>query len=780
MNSYYIKNYKNSISNKESIIMGEKYRITLLTDNLVRLEYNKKGKFEDRPTQKVINRKFEKPNFTIYQTETLIQIVTPFYKIDYVKNKNFNKNKLDLTDNVKISILNSEKTWSYNKKNKKEYISIAYSLDNYPNNIKRNKGLYSKTGFAVLDDTNSKVLTETGELKERDNKELDIYVFIYGKDFSKCINDYFKITGYPKLLPRYAYDNWWYKNDDYDKLEIINLVNKFRENNISISTILMGNFWHNEGDLMFFKNKLDITNLTNILNGTNIHMGVTLNPEEEIKKDTGTYQVLEKDNIINKNTKLLPFSNETQNIYTNYIIKNIIANKMEVINIDYNNIKDKNTLDILVRKIKDSYKLYYNKRNIVISRNHEYSPHTDTLIITGKTKVDWDTLKIIPEYISSSSNMGISYITTPIGGFSDGIENFELYIRYIELGTFLPVQLLASDQGKYYKREPWKWDISQLEIIEKYLKLRTMLIPYIYSESFNYHKYGSPIIQPLYYKYPKIYEDKLYKNEYYFGSELLICPITKKKNELIDRTVQKIFIPEGIWYNMLDGKKYIGNKYYDEFYQEEDYPVFCKAGSIIPLSLDNNSNTPINLELNIYPGANGEYNLYEDDGISYDYETANYAITNIKYTYTEDCYQLSIEPSNNIGILPSLRNYYIKFKNTRKENITVRKDNIDIQFEYLEKKSDLILIIKNVGRSEKLNITLTGKNLESSPIQVINDDIKKLLISMKLETELKDEIDKILFSNETIKDKKKKIKKLRIEPKFKNLFIGLLNYIKKV
>ena len=80
--SHYVKNYKDTISNKESIIQGKKYRFTILTERLVRLEYSPTGVFEDKPTQRVISRKFKKPNFTISQSEMLIQIITSYFTLD--------------------------------------------------------------------------------------------------------------------------------------------------------------------------------------------------------------------------------------------------------------------------------------------------------------------------------------------------------------------------------------------------------------------------------------------------------------------------------------------------------------------------------------------------------------------------------------------------------------------------------------------------------------------------------------------------------------------------
>lgn len=104
-------------------------------------------------------------------------------------------------------------------------------------------------------------------------------------------------------------------------------------------------------------------------------------------------------------------------------------------------------------------------------------------------------------------------------------------------------------RGPYYKREPWLWDVKTENIAAEYLRLRHRLIPYLYTEAYNYTKAGTPLIQPFYYNYLWVYDDELYKNQYYFGSQLLVCPILNKKDVTMNRTVHRFFIPDGIWYD---------------------------------------------------------------------------------------------------------------------------------------------------------------------------------------------------------------------------------------
>ena len=783
--TYYVKNYKDAISNKDTIIKGKNYRFTVLTDRLIRLEYSPSGTFEDRPTQRVIFRKFPKPNFTCSQSEMLLQIITSYFTLDYVKEKHFDSGKLTPGSNLKITLLNSEHIWYYKHPEARNFGTVNYSLDDFKGKLKLSKGLYSTDGFAVVDDSDSLVLTENGNFIPRENKELDIYVFMYRKDLGLCLQDYYNLTGYPEMLPRYAFGNWWYKDEKYSNNDILDIINKFRENNIPLSVFMLGNKWHKENDIAFFDDTiLDPNTLKNNLNANNTKLALTIRPNESIKENTNTYNTISQQMTINtKDLSLLPLDNNKLNIYTNYVIRNFLNKGIDAFNLNYNNVKDKNTLAILTHYHHATSEMVLNRRGVVLARNHTFAPHRNTILITGKTKVDWNTLSILPEYYSSASNYGLSYVTSPIGGYYGGIENFELYIRYIQLGTFSTILLLASDGGKYYKREPWRWNLSQQEIIKKYLSLKNMLIPYLYTEAYIYHKSGSPIIQPLYYKYPKIYDEPTYRNQYFYGSAMLVCPITKKKNELINRTVQKIFIPEGIWYDFISGKKYIGNKYYDSFYEEEEYPVFCKAGSIIPMSLDSTTNNPTNLEIDIFPGESGEYKMYEDDGISKSFTSGSYCLTEFNFTYAKDTYNLTIKPGGSQGLIPEVRTYKIKFRNTNTASITVTDGANNIPCNAYLEKNDLIIVIPNVSSAKCLTINCAGSNLENSTLQLINDDIRDILENLQVETTLKEKIDEVLFSDLPIKKKRiaiRKLKKYKLEPKFINMFLGLLDYIKTV
>lgn len=773
VSNYYIESRTKLISNKESCIIGNKYRITILTPRLARLEYTPSGKFIDDPTALVINRTFPKTPYGITESETLIQIDTGIFTITYVKDKDFKAGNLG--SNLKAVINNTTIEWQMNSPQVKNLRGINYSIDSIKDKIILDTGLYSLDGYAVVKD-NTPILTENDIFIPREEGSKDIYLFMYNKDFDGCLNDYFTLTGYPNLIPRYALGAWWYKNDNYTSKDIISLVDRFNKDNIPISIFLLGDSWRGNNNYI---PSIDLKNVSNYLTQKNIKLGVTINPNLEIAKGTNEYNLIS--NYTNEEKfKFIPLSNEKLGIYLNMFINNLEMQGVELYSIDYNNPNDK--IDLWKFAHYHHGKIETRgKRGLSLTRNHGIAVHRYPIIWSGKTLVNWTTLNLLPRYNLQGYNVGVSFIAHPIGGYHNGIEEAELYLRYIQFACFSPIFLLASEGGKYYKREPWKWNpIIENDIIN-FMNLRYKLIPYIYTESYNYHKTGKGIVKPFYYDYPKILDDVQYKNQYFFGQNLFVSPITNKKNIVIDRVMKKIFVPDGIWFNLLDGKQYNGAKYYTNFYRDEDYPVFVKAGSIIPMNYNIKEDIPSTLELNIYPLNDGTYNLYEDDGITNNYKKGMYMITNFSYHYEKDNYTLKISKSEGKNLL-SKRNYLLRFKNTKNIKAVYIEDK-SITYNCYYDKNDFIIQINNLIVGRDLEVNIKGENVLVSSIRLINEDIKEILYDLAINTSLKDKLDEILFSDLEVKKKRIKIRKLKkkgLDNKYIKIFINLLEYIQKI
>ena len=775
LSAYFIKNNRDLIPEQKNIITGDKYRFSILSPRLIRIEYNKDNKFENRATSLVVKRNFGSTNFTVEQTELSLTITTEYFTLTYVKGTPVN------SKNLKVKVNGTDREWYPSHKEIRNLGSINYSLDYLENNLKLDKGLYSFDGFATLDDSTNLVLENDNFIPREPT--YDMYLFVYNKDLGLCLQDYFNLTGYPPMIPRYTLGTWWYKNDPYNMYDIDNILKEFSDNHLPISVFLLGDKWHNREENFTYDRTLFDTNILNkYYKSKRVKFGLTINPELPIYPKDPLFNTLSNaiNNYDNKYLSFIPLNNNTISIYLNTVISNLKSTGINIFNIDYNNEKDKQGLFLLNHYHYVIANL--NEVGVILSRNPGIAPHRYPIIYSGQTRVSWDTLKALPTYNNSAANLGITWHAHAIGGYYGGIEDDELYLRYIQFGVFNPIFILAGDTGKYYKREPWKWNQLNLSVIRTYMQLRNKLIPYIYNEGYNYHEYGVPLIQPLYYKYPKIYDEPNYVNQYFFGSRIMISPIIKKKNIEMNRVVQRIFIPSGTWYDYFSCKKFAGNKYYVNFYKDEDYPIFVKEGSIIPMSLDNTSDLPRNMEIQIFPAENGlysSYELYEDDGISLN-KNYNYIITKMNLDRVENGYKFTITKKDGNLNVPN-RTYLLRFKNMKNpDKIIVKYQGQTKECQAIVEKNDLILELKDINVYEPLEVLLLGNNLEIETISVINKEIEGILDDLEIETIIKERVDEIIFSDLSINKKRIGLRKLRrqgLEPKYINMFISLLEFI---
>ena len=773
--SYFVKNPKDLIANRRNIVRGDKYRFTVLSPRLIRIEYNKNNKFEDRATALVVKRDFGYTPYTINQTDISLTITTEYFTLTYIKSAPINGK------NIKVVINGTDKEWYPEIKEVRNLGTINYSLDDLDKNLKLNKGLYSFDGFATIYDNTFAIDNEMFVNRE---DFFDLYLFVYKQDLGLCLQDYFNLTGYPPMIPRYALGSWWYKNDPYNMYDIDNIIKKFNDNHIPISVFLLGNKWHNNiENFSYDKTLFDISSLPFYYQNKIQKFGLTLNPELPIYHNDPLYPSLVGSiNNYKDYISFIPLNNNAINSYLNIVLSSLKNTGINIFNIDYYNKADLQGLFLLNHYHYTIANL--NELGIILSRNPGIAPHRYPIIYSGKTRVSWDTLRVLPNYNNSAANMGISWYAHAIGGYYGGIEDDELYIRYIQFGVFNPIFILASDTGKYYKREPWKWNQLNLSVIREYMQLRNKLVPYIYNEGYTYHQFGVPIIQPLYYKYPKIYDEPNYVNQYFFGSKIMISPIIKRKNLEMNRVVQRIFIPNGIWYDYTTGKKFTGNKYYVEFYKDEEYPIFIKEGSIIPMSLEETTEVPTNMELQIFPAENGlygSYELYEDDGISLN-NKQNFLITKMNLDKVENGYKFTIVRKDGNYNIPN-RNYLLRFRNMKSpEKVIVNYQNEQKEYQYEIEKNDLIVKLNDIDVYQPIEVNIIGKNIEIETISVINEEIEGILDDLEINTLLKEKIDAIIFSELPINKKRiglRKLKKSGLEPKYINMFISLLEFIQK-
>ena len=327
------------------------------------------------------------------------------------------------------------------------------------------------------------------------------------------------------------------------------------------------------------------------------------------------------------------------------------------------------------------------------------------MLWSGDTCASWQTLR---QQIVEGLNMGLSgypYWTLDIGGFftvgsewknrgcgcstdaapkwfwqgkyNDGVKDAgykELYVRWLQMGTFLP---MFRSHGTDTPREIWnfgkKGDMFY-DAIEKFIKLRYRLMPYIYSMAGEVVQKGTVMMKSLLFNYKSDSRARSRSDEFMFGDSLLICPVIEpmyyeaENRELNREKTRSCYLPEGNdWYDYWDNKQYAGGTEVVAAAEIDRIPIFVKAGSILPMqeglqyACEQNGEP---LELYIYTGADADFELYEDEGNNYNYEKGDYSITGLHWNEKEQSLTLDERSGSYAGMTES-RNIMI-YKNGEK------------------------------------------------------------------------------------------------------------------
>jgi alpha-glucosidase (family GH31 glycosyl hydrolase) len=300
---------------------------------------------------------------------------------------------------------------------------------------------------------------------------------------------------------------------------------------------------------------------------------------------------------------------------------------------------------------------------------------------SGDVYSTWETLKThIPNAINTALS-GIPYWGTDIGGFVPTKEfTAELYLRWFQFGAFCT---LFRCHGRAWKlRLPWGWDTgdpgpteisnyggaavpdaSQLHnkqvepICRKYLELRYRMLPYLYSAVRECAVTGMPIIRALWLHYPDDPIAVARDDEYFWGRDILVAPVCEK-----GATSRRVYLPRGEWYDFWTGERMHGSREINRNVDLETLPLFVRAGAILPLGpVKQYTGEKVDgpLTVTIYPGADGSFLLYEDDGKSFDYKKGQWMGIQMTWNDSRRVFRLHLGPGSRM-LAPMRRNIEVK------------------------------------------------------------------------------------------------------------------------
>jgi alpha-D-xyloside xylohydrolase len=210
-----------------------------------------------------------------------------------------------------------------------------------------------------------------------------------------------------------------------------------------------------------------------------------------------------------------------------------------------------------------------------------------------------------------------------VGGYDDYPE---LYVRWFQYAVFEPI---FRTHGTRNFNEPWSYGKQAEPIIAKYLRMRYQLLPYIYSLGYESYKTGAPFMRALFMDFPDDPKVAKMGDEYMFGPAFLVAPVTDQ-----GATSREVYLPAGAdWYNFWTNERLSGGQTIRVDAPIDTIPLFVRAGSIIPLGtqIESTSQKQELAKILVYPGANGDFSLYNDDGKTYAYEKSGGQITRLHW-----------------------------------------------------------------------------------------------------------------------------------------------------
>ncbi len=661
-----------SKANTNAVVQVGEARFTVLTSDLIRMEWDSTKHFTDNATFFVVNRNLPVPAFKKTETRNSLTINTGKLILTYKKGTGKFTDK-----NLEIVYLDGKKkmVWHPGMKNTGNLKGTYRTLDGrrgiYADGTKDvipiENGLLSTDGWTLLDESNNFMFdnSDWNWVEPRTNKKVqDLYFMGYGKDYKKALYEYTEIGGKVPIPPYYAFGYWWSRYWNYSDSELRSLVDNFHHYQIPLDVLVVDMDWHKTKGL----NTIDEFGQTAGWTGytwekslfpepgkfldwvktEDLKVTLNLHPASGIPADEKQYPAFAKAMAFDTTAhKAIPFEVADKKYMTNLF--NIVLHPMEKEGVsfwwlDWQQWPNSKKYGDLSNTWWLNYCFYTDmerkgeQRPMLYHRWGGLGNHRYQIGFSGDVIISWESLDYQPYFTTTASNVLYGYWSHDLGGHffgqtpaADCKINPELYTRWMQFGALSPIFRTHSTKDPRIIKEVWNFPHEYSRILCDVIDFRYALVPYIYTMARKDYETGISLCRPMYYDYPNNAEAYSNKNEYMFGDNLLVQPITAPSKD--DFSTVKVWLPKGNdWYEWQTGTMLKGGQTLERRFLLNEYPLYVKAGSIIPMyPKEKNLKHEIkDLIVSVFPGGNSESKLYEDAGNDEGYEKGEYAYTTMK------------------------------------------------------------------------------------------------------------------------------------------------------
>ena len=771
-----IDNYSFLVNDSSVVRSGKNIRFTVLTDAIIRMEWDSTGQFTDNPSFAFINRDLPVPQYKSKVKGGWLVITTDKVILKYkIGSGKFNHDNLSVRSAPTVYPFE----WHPGDRQTNNLKGTYRTLDCYNGNMgddgkemPMEDGLLATDGWTLIDDSKNFIYDDDKswpwvEVRKNTNCQ-DWYFMGYGHDYKQILKDFTLVAGKVPLPPRYAFGYWWSRYWSYSDKELRQLVNNFDVYRIPVDVLVIDMDWHitfrdNQYARDEFDQRIGWTgwtwnnrlfpqpdSLLQWLNRKNINVTLNLHPASGVAPYDVQYKALASKLDFDTTThKNIPWQASNKKFITNFF--DVVIHPLEKQGVDFWWLDWQQWRnDKQIAGLSNTWWINYvfftemeknrNTRPILYHRWGGLGNHRYQIGFSGDSYMTWKTLEFQPYFTSCASNVLYGYWSHDIGGHQlfdiDHIDP-ELFTRWLQYGVFSPILRTHSTKDSRLNKEIWNFSGEFRNAQYNALKLRYQIAPYIYTMARKCHDTGISICRPMYYDYPNDQLAYSFSREYMFGDDMLISPISQAANS-DGYTLVNVWLPEGCdWYEWHTGTLLKGGKTLTRQFSIDEYPIYVKAGAIIPTYVNamNLKNDPDSVCFSIFPGGNGSSSkMYEDNGNDKDYEN-NYANTNVVTKWFNDSiFDITIKPrEGSFKDMKSKRNYSVKLYGVPIPK-SVKYNGKTINSRYVGNELALVIELGDVNCSFNKEITIEYQ----SRYPEINDGlVEKFKRLSKATTELK-------------------------------------------
>ncbi len=692
----------------DGIIVVDNVRFTIITPQCIRIESaGTDGKFVDQQSMFAVNRKARFTKYRLIQTGQQTMIDTGTIQLTYTPD-----GKAPGASNLNATIQKGavHTNWHPGASNPGNLGGTIATLDNVDGAVDLGQGIISRDGWYLLDDSHSNLLTSDWVESRPSTAGSDWYLFGYGDDYKAAFKSLTAVAGNIPLPRKYLLGAWYSRYWPYTSTDYRQIITEFTEHDFPIDNIVMDMDWHTEGWTGWTWNRKllpDYEALLTDFHKQGLHVTLNIHPSEGVAPKEEMYAKFMRDMGEDPASgKTIPFDAGSKKYLDTLFADThdpLKRNGVDFWWLDWQQGK-------FTRSIADLTNLawlnhyYFNytarddQRGVSFSRWAGWGDHRYPIHFSGDATTSWSMLRFEVPMTATSGNVGCFFWSHDIGGHQRG-RNEESYTRWCQFGALSAALRSHSTRDPSLDRRPWKYPTWAETSMRQSFHLRSELFPYIYTSVAESARETVPLTRPLYIDYPG--DERAYHNgqEYLFGDNLLVAPITMPGIGPKRVGHQVVYFPAGTWFNVFSGERFEGPTEVLVSADIDEFPLYARGGAPLPMQPYNQrmATTPLTtLRVRCFPGPDGKTissSLYEDDGVTNSYAQGQSATTPLSYTRNGSQVTVKIGPTTGTfkGQVGK-RGYQVELPNTDRPT-KVMANNQPAPFQYnIETKTTQILL----------------------------------------------------------------------------------------